>query len=392
MNKKYNFAFEVSDNIAQHGHMLPLLHECCNDTSILVTLYTNKKENILILKKQYLECYQCELPANVDIYLFKDNRLNILKRKTLSLINILHIHKVTPIIRKLFLKLKSANTTEDYSLHYKKNSNFFLSQNVVLTTELKGSPWLLDSPVKLVWLLHGIISNDNPYFKDWQCDIVVSPQVNLEDKLKERIKIPKNTIFYKNAYLKKEIINSYKNKEKLFHNDNPIVVYNPHWDNGLNQSSWFNYGLDILKFFKENNQFNLIFAPHLLLDKFYKISIPQEYIDTPNIIIDLSSPNLINGTYVGHADYYLGDVSSQFFEFALCNTKIRPIFINCSKMDWKSKPIYSYWNTGLVINNIDELHFAIENATPNEDGFIEFFHHIPDNQSKILLDFLKKNI
>ncbi|QCJ71836.1 hypothetical protein C9446_19585 [Providencia heimbachae] len=392
MKNKYNFAFEVSDNIAQHGHMLPLLHECCSDPFLSVNLYTNKKENILILKKQYFECYQHELPNDVKIHIFKDSKLNILKQKTLSLINVLHIHKVTPIIRKLFLIIKSANTTEDYSLYYKKNSRFFLSQDVVLTTELKGSSWLLDSSVKLVWLLHGIISNDNPYFKNWQCNIVVSPQINLEKKLKERITIPKNTIFYKNAYLKKEIINSYKNTKKLFNNNNPVIVYNPHWDNGLNQSSWFNYGLDILSYFKKNNQFNLIFAPHLLLNKFYKITIPPEYLDIPNIIIDLNSPNLTNGTYVGHADYYLGDVSSQFFEFALCNRKIKPIFINCSKMDWKRKPIYSYWNTGFVINDIDELHFAIENATSNEDSFIDFFHHIPDNQSKLLLDFLKNSL
>ncbi|MEX6209548.1 hypothetical protein AB6G58_04835 [Providencia huaxiensis] len=79
----------------------------------------------------------------------------------------------------------------------------------------------------------------------------MSPQVNLEEKLKERTTVAPNTIFYKNAYLKKEIINDYKNTKKLFNNDNPVVVYNPHWDNGLNQSSWFNYGLDILEFFKK---------------------------------------------------------------------------------------------------------------------------------------------
>lgn len=392
MNKKYNFAFEVSDNIAQHGHMLSLLRECCGDPSISVTLYANKEENILFLKKQYLEHYKCEIIDNVKIHIFKDNKLNRIKRTTLSLINLLHIHKITPIIRKLFLKIKSAKTTEDYSLFYKKNSSFFLSQDIVLTTELKGSSWLLNSPVKLVWLLHGIISNDNPYFKNWQCNIVVSPQVNLEEKLKERTTVAPNTIFYKNAYLKKEIINNYKNTKSLFNNDNPVVVYNPHWDNGLNQSSWFNYGLNILEFFKKNSQFNLIFAPHLLLDKFYKIKVPQDYIDCPNIIIDLNSPNLTNGAYIGHADFYLGDVSSQFFEFALCNRTIKPIFINCSKMDWKKKPIYSYWGTGSVINDIDELCSAIENATPKDDGFIEFFHHIPDNQSKILLDFLKSSL
>ncbi|MBQ0269534.1 hypothetical protein [Providencia huaxiensis] len=392
MKKKYSFAFEISDNIAQHGHMLPLLHASVSDSSLSVTLYTNRKENISNLQKQYVECYKKEIPINVNIYIIKDSKLNILKRKTLSLINILHIHKVTPIIRKVFLKVKSANTTEDYSLYYKKNSHFFLSQNVILTTELKGSSWLLDSPVKLVWLLHGIISNDNPYFKNWQCDIVVSPQVNLEKKLKERIPVPNSTIFYKNAYLKKEIIDSYKSKRKLFNNTNPVIVYNPHWDNGLNQSSWFSYGLDILDFFQKNNQFNLIFAPHLLLNKFYKISIPQEYINAPNIIIDLDSPNLTNGAYIAHADYYLGDVSSQFFEFALCNRKIKPIFINCSKMDWKRKPIYSYWNTGLVITNIDELYLAIENSAPNENAFNEFFHHIPNNQSQLLLDFLKTSL
>ncbi|MBQ0343796.1 hypothetical protein J9236_21620, partial [Providencia rettgeri] len=62
MKKEYSFAFEVSDNIAQHGHMLPLLHASVNDSSLSVTLYANRKENISNLQKQYVECYKKKIP------------------------------------------------------------------------------------------------------------------------------------------------------------------------------------------------------------------------------------------------------------------------------------------------------------------------------------------
>lgn len=392
MKNKFNFAFEVSDNFAQYGHMLPLLHECMKDPSITVSLYSNNIFNIKKLESQYMLLYKDKNIISLQINILNDNVLNRLKKSALKTISFLGLKKVIPLIRTLFVKFKSSNTTEDYSNFYKNNSTYFLKQDLILTTELKGGDWIYNSPIKLTWLLHGIISNENPFFKNWKCHYVISPQVELERKLKERNLLPRNVIFYKNAYLKKDIIELKSTIAPLFLNSNPTIVYNPHWDNALNQSSWFKYGLEILNFFKENKNFNLVFAPHILLNKFYKIDIPEQFFNEDNIIIDIKSDNLTDGSYIKCADYYIGDVSSQFFEFCLCNERVKPIFINTAKMDWKNNSTYSYWNKGVVIENIDELPFAIKKLSNIQIDYSDIFYSIPKNQSKLLLEFLKNQL
>ena len=52
---------------------------------------------------------------------------------------------------------------------------------------------------------------------------------------------------------------------RFFDNDNPVVVYNPHFDQRV--SSWEKMGLQVLDFFVDNPNYNLIFAPHVVLFK-----------------------------------------------------------------------------------------------------------------------------
>ena len=49
-------------------------------------------------------------------------------------------------------------------------------------------------------------------------------------------------------------------RPKLFQNDWPVVLYNPH--SNLKLSSWGRWGLDILEYFYQSKTHNLIFAPH----------------------------------------------------------------------------------------------------------------------------------
>jgi len=50
---------------------------------------------------------------------------------------------------------------------------------------------------------------------------------------------------------------------RLFANDRPTVLYNPHCSPRL--SSWFKDGLDVLEAFYRSDKYNLIFAPHVML-------------------------------------------------------------------------------------------------------------------------------
>lgn len=150
-------------------------------------------------------------------------------------------------------------------------------------------------------------------------------------------------------------------KVDLFDNDLPTIIYNPHFDPKL--SSWFDFGPDFLKWVSEQSQsFNCVFAPHVMLFRKkvhispeYKISrnrpeIPAEAFAADNIHIDTSSPRLFDMTYTNSADIYLGDVSSQVYEFL---KEPRPCyFIDAAG---QGSDAYQFWQNGPVVSNLDAL-------------------------------------
>lgn len=150
---------------------------------------------------------------------------------------------------------------------------------------------------------------------------------------------------------------------RLFANDNPVVLYNPHCHPGL--SSWFRDGLKVLEFFRTHPDFNLIFAPHVMLfakrahlstDPWHlkwRGEIPARYFSAPNIRIDTGGPACVDMTYTRAADIYLGDVSSQIYEFL---QKPRPaLFLNSHGADWEEDPNYAHWHLGPVIKDVAAL-------------------------------------
>jgi hypothetical protein len=153
--------------------------------------------------------------------------------------------------------------------------------------------------------------------------------------------------------------------ETFFANDNPTFLYNPHFDPHM--SSWFDHGADILEYFYRNaDRYNLIFAPHVMLffkkvhiSPEYRVTrkrpdIDQKYYAAPNIRIDVDSARLFDMSYTLSADVYIGDVSSQVYEFLY-----RPracFFIDThSKAAPDEPPEYDFWNNGPVANSAQEL-------------------------------------
>ncbi len=157
---------------------------------------------------------------------------------------------------------------------------------------------------------------------------------------------------------------------KLFPNDNPVVLYNPHFDAHL--SSWYDMGEDVLQAFADAPDLNLIFAPHIMLFQrkvqtsveYKRIrrpkSVPKRFHDLPNIHIDLGSTRSVDMTYTRLADIYLGDVSSQLYEFLV---ERRPtVFLNSHRADWAGNPLYLNWTTGPVLDSVDGLIDAVQEA------------------------------
>ncbi len=165
-----------------------------------------------------------------------------------------------------------------------------------------------------------------------------------------------------------------KKKAPIFQNNKTVVVYNPHFDQKV--SSWSTMGLEVLDFFSRNPDKNLIFAPHVVLFKRLKrhnAYMPKHFYDIPNIHIDLGSSASSDMTYMLAADIYLGDVSSQVYEFLL---EPRPcIFLNGHNVDWQNNPFYYHWNLGQVVDNVKtELKSSLKNAFSTHPKFLPDQH------------------
>jgi len=157
---------------------------------------------------------------------------------------------------------------------------------------------------------------------------------------------------------------------ELFASDRPSVLYTPHFDPGL--SSWYRWGPAILRHFAEREDLNLIFAPHVLLfRRRWHISteggrprrtppIPRAAREADNILIDSGSRASVDMTYTRAGDIYLGDVSSQVYEFLY---RPRPcIFLNAAGAAWQGNPDFRAWQTGEVIDRLADLPAALERA------------------------------
>ncbi len=166
---------------------------------------------------------------------------------------------------------------------------------------------------------------------------------------------------------------------RLFANDRPTVLYNPHFNPRL--SSWYSQGRQVLRWFAAQDRFNLIFAPHVMLFRRrlhitpihrrarWRSNVPRHLRRHPNILIDTGSQRSIDMSYVRAADIYLGDVSSQIYEWI---EKRRPaIFFNTHEPNWRGAPDYRHWELGEVIENISELPAALNRALANPDAFAE---------------------
>lgn len=197
-------------------------------------------------------------------------------------------------------------------------------------------------------------------------------------------------------------------RPRLFADDKPVVLYNPHFDPKL--SSWYDMGRKVLDWFAEQDRYNLVFAPHVMLFRrqihgsveHARIrmtgGIPETYRRYPNIIIDTESQRSVDMTYTLGADIYLGDVSSQIYEWI---ARPRPaIFLNAHSARWQGNANYAHWRLGEVIESIEALPQALGRVEQDpaefeavqraafEETFSLTVERSADRAARAILDFL----
>ncbi|MCE2564053.1 hypothetical protein [Komagataeibacter sp. FNDCF1] len=168
-------------------------------------------------------------------------------------------------------------------------------------------------------------------------------------------------------------------RPRFFDNDRPTVLYNPHFDPVL--SSWWDMGMEVLEWFAGQDDYNLIFAPHVMLFRRRlhtsvehrrirrRRAIPERLRNLSHILIDTGSGNSVDMSYVLAADIYLGDGSSQIYEW-ICNP--RPcIFLNSHNAPWQGNPSYAHWNMGQVIDRVSALPHALAVAQAQQAVFAQ---------------------
>ena len=253
-------------------------------------------------------------------------------------------------------------------LRLRHNLDAFAAADIVLSTErtcLRTKALLPPEQTPLyVKIPHGAGDRSVAYHPDYRrfdCAFVagqkVVDQLTSHDVPRERVKII--------GYPKFETVDL-SAKPDFFGNGRPTFLYNPHFDPHL--SSWYEGGPDLLRWFASpaGQRFNLIFAPHVMLfRKRWHVSpeyrsarrrpgIPKEAFEASNVLVDVEGPNLFDMTYTLAADAYIGDVSSQVYEFLV---RPRPVYF----LDMRRKKRdaddawHQFWQAGPVAHSIREL-------------------------------------
>jgi len=179
------------------------------------------------------------------------------------------------------------------------------------------------------------------------------------------------------GYPKFDALRNSPEPRRIFDNDRPIVVYNPHVSPAL--SSWYSMGPAVLEYFAAQRDFNVVFAPHVMLFAaryhaavspfgFSKVPAIAEHLrGLPHIHLDPGSAASVDMTYTRMADIYLGDASSQIYEFL---ARPRPcIFLNPRRLPWQHDPDFMHWTTGPVVEDLEGLDRALKQAVSQPDAF-----------------------
>ena len=209
-------------------------------------------------------------------------------------------------------------------------------------------------------------------------DLVLLSGAKIRDRL-QQAGVLKEDGYAIVGYPKFDALRNSPEPRRIFASERPVVVYNPHVSPAL--SSWYSVGPAVLDYFAAQRDFNVVFAPHVMLFAsryhaavspfgFSKVpAIAAHLRKLPHIHLDPGSPASVDMTYTRMADIYLGDASSQIYEFL---ARPRPcIFLNPRRLHWRDDPDFMHWTTGPVVEDVAGLDQALKQAVAQPDAWRE---------------------
>ena len=170
-------------------------------------------------------------------------------------------------------------------------------------------------------------------------------------------------------------------------NSRPTILYVPHPSPKL--SSYYRMGKKVVESIARSGRFNLIFAPHvMLMQRRWSVSVSppslakvrwpdEKALAMDTVLFDPGSVASTDMSYTNLADAYVGDVSSQIYEFLV---RPRPcLHLNAHDVDWRGNPDFAHWTTGPVIGPQEDVVDALDLA-------ISTFSHYRNAQEALFAD------
>jgi hypothetical protein len=152
-----------------------------------------------------------------------------------------------------------------------------------------------------------------------------------------------------------------QDRAPLFDNDRPVVLYNPHFKS--HRGSFHLLAKRLVAAIVKDGRYNLVVAPHIRLAQHWdeQQRARWEALAVPGrVMVDLGSDRSVDMTYTLGANLYLGDVSSQVYEFLV---KPRPcLFVNTHAADYEADENYAMWQFGDVVTPDCDIIPAIDQA------------------------------
>ncbi len=294
----------------------------------------------------------------------------------LSLVTLTLKSAATRLLDTLFSKVAPISKL----LIYRENLAFFKSLDALVVTErtslILKSRYALTTPM-MILADHGAGDRAIGFGKSIaQFDHILAAGPKIKERMVAEAGVEPDRITI-TGYSKFDAKAPRNSKAELFPDNNrPVILYNPHLSPHL--SSWYKQGRDVLDYFLEHPEYNLIFAPHMMLfqrkivfsiDKF-RFDLPgkldPKYAAAHNIHVDLGSVSSTDMTYTDAADIYLGDASSQVYEFL--KTPRPCIFLNSHGLAFEGDPNFAHWQAGEVVTSIEELDGALSRARAKHEA------------------------